>query len=95
MQADLIAFVILLNKTTVCVSILLCVQALIYEAGFLVCAAIGIAYLVLMPLVGLFFACCRCCGNCGGKMLQKQTSSTGCRRRTLYWSTFFTTVVIL
>uniref|UniRef100_A0AAV2JK17 Prominin-1-A-like n=1 Tax=Knipowitschia caucasica TaxID=637954 RepID=A0AAV2JK17_KNICA len=66
-----------------------------YEIGFLVCAAIGILYIVLMPIVGLFLACCRCCGNCGGKMHQKQASSIHCRRRTLYWATFVTTVIIL
>lgn len=70
-------------------------EALVYKVGFLVCAAIGVLYIVLMPLVGLFLACCRCCGNCGGKMYQKQTSSIHCRRRTLYWSAFITTIIIL
>lgn len=70
-------------------------QVLVYEVGFLVCAAIGMLYIALMPIVGLFLACCRCCGNCGGKMYQKQTSSIHCRRRTLYWATFVTTVIIL
>lgn len=70
-------------------------EALVYEVGFLVCAAIGVLYIVLMPVVGFFLACCRCCGNCGGKMYQKQTSLIHCRRRTLYWSTFITTVIIL
>ncbi|XP_018539764.1 prominin-2 [Lates calcarifer] len=71
-------------------------KALLYEVGFLVCAAIGILYIILMPIVGFFLACCRCCcGNCGGKMYQKQTSSIHCRRRTLYWSAFVTTVIIL
>ncbi|CAL8256519.1 unnamed protein product [Lota lota] len=69
--------------------------ALQYETGFLVCVAIGILYIVLMPLVGFFLACCRCCGNCGGEMYQKQTSSTNCWRRTLYWSLFVTTVVLI
>ncbi|KAM7385625.1 hypothetical protein PAMP_001700 [Pampus punctatissimus] len=68
---------------------------LVYEVGFLVCAAIGVLYIVLMPIVGFFLACCRCCGNCGGKMYQKQTSSIHCCRRTLYWSAFVTTVIIL
>ncbi|KAK2824269.1 hypothetical protein Q5P01_021444 [Channa striata] len=69
-------------------------EVLIYEIGFLVCVAIGILYIVLMPIVGFFLACCRCCGNCGGNMYQKQTSSIHCRRRTLYWSAFITTVII-
>ncbi|XP_028983422.1 prominin-2 [Betta splendens] len=69
--------------------------ALVYEIGFLVGAAVGVLYIVLMPLVGLFVACCRCCGNCGGTMYQKQTSSLHCRRRALYWSAFVATAVIL
>lgn len=70
-------------------------EALVYQVGFLVCIAIGILYIVLMPIVGFFLACCRCCGNCGGKMYQKQTSAIHCRRRTLYWSAFVTTIIIL
>ncbi|TNN71786.1 Prominin-1-A [Liparis tanakae] len=70
-------------------------EALMYEVGFLVCAAIGVLYIVLMPLVGFLLACCRCCGNCGGKKYQKQTSSTHCRRQTLYWTAFVTTVILL
>lgn len=78
----------------VCVCVF-CFQAVIYEVGFLVCAIIGVLYIILMPIVGLILACCRCCGNCGGKMFQKQTSSIGCRRRTLYWGLFITTIIIL
>uniref|UniRef100_A0A3B4B679 Prominin 2 n=1 Tax=Periophthalmus magnuspinnatus TaxID=409849 RepID=A0A3B4B679_9GOBI len=70
-------------------------KVLVYGTGFLVCVAIGVLYIVLMPIVGLFLACCRCCGNCGGKMQQKQTSSIHCRRRALYSATFVTTVIIL
>ncbi|XP_009305684.1 prominin-2 isoform X1 [Danio rerio] len=70
-------------------------EVLNYEKGFLVCVAIGILYIVLMPLIGLIFACCRCCGNCGGRMQQKQTSSTNCKRRSIYCSTFIITVLIL
>ncbi|KAM4607558.1 prominin-2 isoform 2-T2 [Polymixia lowei] len=66
-----------------------------YQVGFLVCAAIGVVYIVLVPLIGFFLACCRCCGNCGGKMYQEQTSGIHCHRRTLYWCAFITTVVIL
>ncbi|KAM9847637.1 prominin-2 [Aulostomus maculatus] len=69
-------------------------EILLYEVGFLVCTAIGILYIVLMPIFGFFLACCRCCGNCGGKMYQKQTPSTHCRRRSLYWSAFVTTAII-
>ncbi|XP_047208101.1 prominin-2 [Girardinichthys multiradiatus] len=69
-------------------------EILMYEVGFLVCIAIGILYIVLMPIIGFFVACCRCCGNCGGKMYQKQTSSIHCLRRTLYFSVFAITIII-
>lgn len=69
-------------------------EVLKYETGFLVCVAIGILYIILMPLIGLIFACCRCCGNCGGRMQQKQTSNIHCKRRSFYWSTFFITSLI-
>ncbi|NWV37316.1 PRM1A protein, partial [Grantiella picta] len=35
-------------------------QLLLYELGFLVCAAIGILFIILVPLVGCCFCCCRC-----------------------------------
>lgn len=70
-------------------------EVLLYEVGFLVCLAIGVLYIVLMPVVGLFLACCRCCGHCGGKMYQQQTSLTHCCRKALCCSLFVTTVVIL
>ncbi|XP_061601189.1 prominin-2 [Cololabis saira] len=69
-------------------------EALVYQVGFLVCVAIGVLYIILMPIVGFILACCRCCGNCGGKMYQKQTSSIHCRRRTLYIFAFSTTIII-
>uniref|UniRef100_A0A3B3B9Y9 Prominin 2 n=1 Tax=Oryzias melastigma TaxID=30732 RepID=A0A3B3B9Y9_ORYME len=70
-------------------------KILVYEVGFLVCIAIGILYIVLMPIIGFILACCRCCGNCGGKMYQKQTSSIHCIRRTLYVFAWATTLIIL
>ncbi|CAB1312415.1 unnamed protein product, partial [Coregonus sp. 'balchen'] len=68
---------------------------LLYEVGFLVCAVIGIVYIILMPLVGFCLACCRCCGHCGGHMYQEQTKAVHCHRRGLYWATLLTTLVIL
>ncbi|XP_052468903.1 prominin-1-A-like isoform X2 [Carassius gibelio] len=70
-------------------------EVLQYQTGFLVCVAIGILYIVLMPLIGLFFACCRCCGNCGGRMQQKKTTNIHCKRRSFYLCTFLITVLIM
>ncbi|NXQ82368.1 PRM1A protein, partial [Nyctibius grandis] len=35
-------------------------QLLLYERGFLVCVAIGLLFIILVPLVGCCFCCCRC-----------------------------------
>ncbi|NXJ47562.1 PRM1A protein, partial [Spizaetus tyrannus] len=35
-------------------------QLLLYELGFLVCMAIGLLFIILVPLVGCCFCCCRC-----------------------------------
>ncbi|XP_007903882.2 prominin-2 [Callorhinchus milii] len=59
------------------------IKILEYQIGYLVCAAIGILFFCLMPIVGMFFCCCRCCGLCGGKMYHKQTKSVNCKRRGL------------
>ncbi|XP_048864775.1 prominin-2 [Brienomyrus brachyistius] len=70
-------------------------QVLRYEAGFLVCVAIGLLYVFLMPLAGLCLACCRCYGNCGGHMYQEQSPDIHRWRRGLYRATLFTTAIIL
>nr|DBA14934.1 TPA: hypothetical protein GDO54_004209 [Pyxicephalus adspersus] len=66
-----------------------------YEIGYLVALAIGLLFIILMTLVGLFFACCRCCGKCGGKMYQKQTKRMTCKRRFLYFFLLIITLIIL
>lgn len=70
-------------------------EVLMYEVGYLVALAIGVVFIILMTLVGLFFACCRCCGNCGGKMYQKQTKNVNCKRRFQYFFLFLVTLIIL
>ncbi|NXR39824.1 PRM1A protein, partial [Zosterops hypoxanthus] len=35
-------------------------KLLLYELGFLICVAIGVLFIILMPLVGCCFCCCRC-----------------------------------
>ncbi|KAI4572189.1 hypothetical protein MJT46_005257 [Ovis ammon polii x Ovis aries] len=46
-----------------------------YEIGIIICAALGLLFVVLMPLVGFFFCLCRCCNKCGGEMHQRQKRS--------------------
>ncbi|KAM5141581.1 prominin-1-A-like isoform 1-T2 [Mantella aurantiaca] len=70
-------------------------QMAVYEIGYLVALGIGVLFIILTILVGLFFACCRCCGNCGGKMHQKQTKKMTCKRRFMYFFLLVVTLVIL
>ncbi|XP_014741475.1 PREDICTED: prominin-1-A-like isoform X2 [Sturnus vulgaris] len=70
-------------------------ELLLYELGFLVCVAIGVLFIILVPLVGCCFCCCRCCGNCGGRMYQKQSRRMGCRRRALWSSVLLVSVFLL
>ncbi|XP_077992922.1 prominin-1-A-like isoform X2 [Glandiceps talaboti] len=48
--------------------------------GFAACITIGILFLLIFPIVCCCFCCCRMCGNCGGKMHQKHSSSNGCKK---------------
>ncbi|XP_030309587.1 prominin-1-A [Calypte anna] len=66
-----------------------------YQLGFLVCVAIGLLFIIFVPLVGCCFCCCRCCGNCGGRMYQKQSRRMGCRRRALWVSILLVSAVLL
>ncbi|XP_039926607.1 prominin-1-A-like isoform X2 [Hirundo rustica] len=70
-------------------------ELLLYELGFLICAAIGVLFIILVPLVGCCFCCCRCCGNCGGRMYQKQGRRMGCRRRALWTSVLLLSAFLL
>ncbi|XP_034546583.1 prominin-1-A [Notolabrus celidotus] len=69
-------------------------KAIYYEIGFLVCAAVGLLFAVLLPLIGLFFCLCRCCDNCGGEMHQRQRKNADCRRGLLGTLLFSTSLVI-
>ncbi|XP_058049293.1 prominin-1 isoform X4 [Ahaetulla prasina] len=55
-------------------------KAVYYEIGFIISAALGILFVLLLPLIGLCFCLCRCCDNCGGEMHQRQKKNTNCRR---------------
>uniref|UniRef100_A0A8D0E993 Prominin-1-A-like n=1 Tax=Salvator merianae TaxID=96440 RepID=A0A8D0E993_SALMN len=70
-------------------------EVLNYQKGFLVCAVIGLLFIILVPLVGLCFCCCRCCGRCGGLMYQKQKKTTNCKRRAFFASLLAVTTILL
>ncbi|XP_069557804.1 prominin-1-A isoform X1 [Brachyistius frenatus] len=75
-------------------NIVLTLQAIYYEIGFLVCATVGLLFAVLIPIVGLLFCMCRCCDNCGGEMHQRQRKNADCRRGLLGTLLFSTSLVI-
>uniref|UniRef100_A0A4W5QIU5 Prominin 1a n=1 Tax=Hucho hucho TaxID=62062 RepID=A0A4W5QIU5_9TELE len=69
-------------------------KAIYYETGFMVCAVLGLLFMVLLPLVGLFFCLCRCCENCGGEMHQRQRKNAECQRGLLTTLLFATSLII-
>uniref|UniRef100_A0A674AE12 Prominin 1a n=1 Tax=Salmo trutta TaxID=8032 RepID=A0A674AE12_SALTR len=75
-------------------NIVLTLQAIYYETGFMVCAVLGLLFMVLLPLVGLFFCLCRCCENCGGEMHQRQRKNADCQRGLLTTLLFATSLII-
>ncbi|XP_066516144.1 prominin 1 b [Hoplias malabaricus] len=80
-------------------NVVLTLQAIYYEIGFIVLAVLGIVFVVLMPLVGFCFCLCRCCDNCGGEMHQRHRKNADCQRgfytATLIASSVFITVGVL
>ncbi|XP_067313344.1 prominin-1-A isoform X8 [Pseudorasbora parva] len=75
-------------------NIVLTLQVIYYEIGFVVCAALGLLFTVLLPLVGLLFCLCRCCDNCGGEMHQRQRKNADCLRGLLTTLLLTTTFII-
>lgn len=84
-----------LGMPALCCLLFFLSQLLLYERGFLVCMAIGLLFIIFVPLVGCCFCCCRCCGNCGGRMYQKQGRQMGCRRRALWASVLLVSALLL
>ncbi|XP_067845629.1 prominin-1-A-like isoform X2 [Heptranchias perlo] len=69
-------------------------EIIYYEIGFIICATLGIVFILLMPLVGLCFCMCRCCDNCGGELHQRQKKNADCRRSCFATSLLVVTVFI-
>ncbi|XP_036439366.1 prominin 1 b [Colossoma macropomum] len=80
-------------------NVVLTLQAIYYEIGFIVLAVLGVLFVMLMPLVGFFFCLCRCCENCGGEMHQRHRKNADCQRgfytASLIASSIFITVGVL
>ncbi|CAN2388546.1 Prominin 1 [Pristimantis euphronides] len=75
-------------------NVVLTLQTIHYEIGFIVAAALGFLFFLLMPLVGLCFCMCRCCDNCGGEMHQRHKKNADCQRGCLSTFLFVTSMLI-
>ncbi|XP_052055106.1 prominin-1 isoform X2 [Apodemus sylvaticus] len=69
-------------------------EAAFYEMGILICAILGLLFVILTPLVGLFFCMCRCCNKCGGEMHQRQRRDEPCQRKCLALSLLVTCLLM-
>ncbi|XP_064509248.1 prominin-1 isoform X6 [Pseudopipra pipra] len=69
-------------------------KAIYYEIGFIVSAALGLLFILLLPLVGLCFCMCRCCDNCGGEMHQRQKKNADCQRSCFATFLFVASLII-
>ncbi|NXE31836.1 PRM1A protein, partial [Ptilorrhoa leucosticta] len=69
-------------------------DAIYYEIGFIVSAALGLLFILLLPLVGLCFCMCRCCDNCGGEMHQRQKKNADCQRSCFATFLFVASLII-
>ncbi|XP_077059901.1 prominin 1 b isoform X7 [Siphateles boraxobius] len=75
-------------------NVVLLLQAIYYELGFIVLTVLGVLFVLFMPIVGLCFCLCRCCENCGGEMHQRQKKNGDCLRG-FYMATLIATSVFL
>ncbi|GAA6234357.1 prominin-1 [Lates japonicus] len=76
-------------------NVVLLLQWIHYEAGFLICTTIGIIFVVLVPIIGTCFCVCRCCENCGGEMHQRQRKNADCQRGFYTASLIATSIFII
>ncbi|XP_076584647.1 prominin 1 b isoform X2 [Chaetodon auriga] len=76
-------------------NVVLLLQWIYYEVGFLVCATIGVLFVVLTPIIGMCFCVCRCCENCGGEMHQRQRKNIDCQRGFFTASLIATSIFII
>ncbi|KAM4809676.1 prominin-1 isoform 3-T4 [Rhinophrynus dorsalis] len=75
-------------------NVVLTLQTLHYEVGFIIATVLGLLFFLLMPLIGLCFCMCRCCDNCGGEMHQRQKKNADCQRGCFATFLFVTSLLI-
>ncbi|KAM6150273.1 prominin-1 [Erethizon dorsatum] len=75
-------------------NVVLALKVAYYEIGVIICAVLGVLFIILMPVVGYFFCLCRCCNKCGGEMHQRQKKSGPFRRKYFAVSLLVISVII-
>ncbi|XP_052770796.1 prominin-1-A-like [Mya arenaria] len=66
-----------------------------YSVGFASCFAIGLLFVIFLPLCGCCICCCRCCcGNCGGDLKATYDSNEDCKRMGLAQALFMMVVLM-
>ncbi|XP_053406462.1 prominin-1-A-like [Mercenaria mercenaria] len=66
-----------------------------YSMGFAICFAIGLLFVILLPLCGCCICCCRCCcGNCGGDLKAVYNKNEDCKRMGLAQALFLMVVLM-
>ncbi|XP_051983504.1 prominin-1-A-like isoform X2 [Xyrauchen texanus] len=75
-------------------NVVLLLQAIYYELGFIVLTVLGVLFVLLMPIVGLGFCVCRCFENCGGEMHQRHKKNADCQRG-FYMASLIATSIFL
>lgn len=64
------------SKMHACIHFLSIFQLVNYSIGFAICFAIGLLFVIFLPLCGCCICCCRCCcGNCGGDLKAVSTNN--------------------
>ncbi|XP_060575132.1 prominin-1-A-like [Ruditapes philippinarum] len=70
-------------------------QLVDYSMGFAICFAIGLLFVVLLPLCGCCICCCRCCcGNCGGDLKAVYNKNEDCKRMGLAQALFLMVILM-
>lgn len=64
-------------------------KVVLYFIGYSVCVAIGIIFIVLIPIIGCCLCCCRCCNRCGGQHAKYDPKNARYKRR------FYITMLVI
>lgn len=71
-------------------------RVLLTHYGVMLCIAIAaLLFIIIMPIAGLFFCCCRCAGRCGSRSQPFEKRYDPCRRHTIGFLLSGVTILIM